>query len=315
MSSIVFVGIDVSQDRLDVALAPSGEAWAVNNDEAGIHQLVTRLRPLAPQLIVLEATGRLELPAVAALAATGLPVVVVNPRQSRDFARARGQLAKTDTLDARDLALFAERLRPQVRPLPDAQTQALADLVARRRQIVEMLVAEKNRLHRASRRVAQDIRRHIAFLEKQLHELDDQLQETIQASPVWLEKQALLMSVKGIGPAVSATLLAHLPELGCLNRRQIAALVGVAPLARDSGKYRGPRTIWGGRARVRAPLYMAVLVAMRWNPVIKAFYQRLCAAGKKKKVALTACMRKLLTILNAMLKTKTAWQQKPATAS
>jgi len=314
MSTAVFVGIDVSQDHLDVALAPSGEAWQVRNDELGIGQLVTRLKPLAPQLIVLEATGRLEVPAVAALAAAGLPVVVVNPRQSRDFARALGQLAKTDTLDARGLALFAERLRPQVRPLPDAETQALADLVARRRQIVEMLVAEKNRLRRASRRVAHDIRRHIAFLEKRLGELDGQLREAIEASPVWLEKQELLMSVKGVGPAVCATLLADLPELGQLNRRQIAALVGVAPLNRDSGKQRGQRTIWGGRARVRGPLYMAVLVAMRWNPVIKTFYQRLLAAGKKKKVALTACMRKLLTILNAMLKNKTAWRENPATA-
>ena len=315
MSNAVFVGIDVSQDHLDVALAPSGEAWQVGNDEPGIGRLLARLTELRPQLIVLEATGRLELPAAAALGAAGLPVVVVNPRQSRDFARATGQLAKTDTLDARGLALFAERIRPAVRPLPDAAAQALADLVARRRQIVEMLVAEKNRLTRASKRVARDIRRHIAFLENQLAELNNQLQEAIAASPLWLEKQELLMSTPGVGPTVAATLLANLPELGRLDRRQIAALVGVAPLNRDSGKYRGQRTIWGGRAQVRAPLYMAVLVAMRWNPIIKTFYRRLLAAGKKKKVALTACMRKLLTILNAMLKNKTAWQQKSATAS
>ena len=315
MSSAVFVGIDVSQDHLDVALAPSGEAWQVGNDEPGIGRLLARLTELRPELIVLEATGRLELPAAAALGAAGLPVVVVNPRQSRDFARATGQLAKTDTLDARGLALFAERIRPAVRPLPDAAAQALADLVARRRQIVEMLVAEKNRLTRASKRVARDIRRHIAFLENQLAELNNQLQEAIAASPLWLEKQELLMSTPGVGPTVAATLLANLPELGRLDRRQIAALVGVAPLNRDSGKYRGQRTIWGGRAQVRAPLYMAVLVAMRWNPIIKTFYRRLLAAGKKKKVALTACMRKLLTILNAMLKNKTAWQQKAATAS
>ena len=315
MSNAVFVGIDVSQDHLDVALAPSGEAWQVGNDEPGIGRLLARLTALRPQLIVLEATGRLELPAAAALGAAGLPVVVVNPRQSRDFARATGQLAKTDTLDARGLALFAERIRPAVRPLPDAAAQALADLVARRRQIVEMLVAEKNRLTRASKRVARDIRRHIAFLENQLAELNNQLQEAIAASPLWLEKQELLMSTPGVGPTVAATLLANLPELGRLDRRQIAALVGVAPLNRDSGKYRGQRTIWGGRAQVRAPLYMAVLVAMRWNPIIKTFYRRLLAAGKKKKVALTACMRKLLTILNAMLKNKTAWQQKAATAS
>ena len=315
MSNAVFVGIDVSQDHLDVALAPSGEAWQVGNDEPGIGRLLARLTELRPELIVLEATGRLELPAAAALGAAGLPVVVVNPRQSRDFARATGQLAKTDTLDARGLALFAERIRPAVRPLPDAAAQALADLVARRRQIVEMLVAEKNRLTRASKRVARDIRRHIAFLENQLAELNNQLQEAIAASPLWLEKQELLMSTPGVGPTVAATLLANLPELGRLDRRQIAALVGVAPLNRDSGKYRGQRTIWGGRAQVRAPLYMAVLVAMRWNPIIKTFYRRLLAAGKKKKVALTACMRKLLTILNAMLKNKTAWQQKSATAS
>jgi len=315
MSTAVFVGIDVSQDCLDVAVAPSGDAWQVTNDEPGLAELVERLKDLAPQLIVLEATGRLELPAVAALAAADLPVVVINPRQSRDFARALGQLAKTDTLDARGLALFAERVRPAVRPLRDAEAQALADLVVRRRQLVEMLVAEKNRLQRASTRVAKDIRRHIAFLEKQVGQLDDELQEAITASPVWLEKQQLLMSTPGVGPTLAATLLAHLPELGELNRRQIAALVGVAPLNRDSGRYRGQRTIWGGRARVRAPLYMAVLVAMRWNPVIQTFYQRLLAAGKKKKVALTACMRKLLTILNAMLKTKTAWHEKTATAS
>lgn len=315
MSTAFFVGIDVSQDQLDVALAPSGAAWRVANDEPGIGQLVARLTALRPELVVLEATGRLELPAVAALAAAGLPVVVVNPRQSRDFARSTGQLAKTDTLDARGLALFAERVRPAVRPLPSAAAQALTDLVARRRQIVEMIVAEKNRLNRASQRVARDIRRHIAFLEKRLAALDEELQEAIAASPLWLEKQELLMSTPGVGPTVAATLLADLPELGRLDRRQIAALVGVAPLNRDSGKYRGQRTIWGGRARVRAPLYMAVLVAMRWNPVIKTFYQRLLAAGKKKKVALTACMRKLLTILNAMLKNKTAWQEKPATVA
>lgn len=315
MSSVVFVGIDVSQDRLDVALAPSGEAWQVPNDEPGLGQLVARLTALRPERIVLEATGRLELPAVVALVAAGLPVVVVNPRQSRNFARSTGQLAKTDTLDAQCLAAFAERVRPPARPLPDADARALMDLVARRRQIVEMLVAEKNRLTRASQRVAHDIRRHITFLEQRLEELNNQLQEAIAASPLWLEKQELLMSAPGVGPTVSATLLANLPELGCLDRRQIAALVGVAPLNRDSGKYRGQRTIWGGRTRVRAPLYMAVLVAMRWNPVIRTFYQRLLAAGKKKKVALTACMRKLLTILNAMLKNKTAWQQKPATLS
>lgn len=315
MSTAVFVGIDVSRDHLDVALAPQGGTWQATNDEPGIAAMVCRLRELAPQRIVLEATGRLELPAVAALAAAALPVVVINPRQSRDFARALGQLAKTDTLDAHGLALFAERIQPPVRPLPDAQTQALTDLVTRRRQIVEMIVAEKNRLVRASGHVASDIRRHVAFLEKRLSALDDDLQEAIAASPLWLEKQALLMSVPGVGPTVSATLLADLPELGRLSRRQIAALVGVAPLNRDSGRYRGQRTIWGGRARVRAPLYMAVLVAMRWNPVLRVFYRRLLAAGKKKKVALTACMRKLLVILNAMLRTHTAWQQKPATVS
>jgi transposase len=315
MSTAVFVGIDVSQDHLDVALAPTGEAWQVANDEPGLAELVPRLKERRPQLIVLEATGRLELPAVAALAAAGLPVVVVNPRQSRDFARALGQLAKTDSLDAQGLALFAERIRPPVRPLPDQVTQALSDLVTRRRQIVEMVVAEKNRLTRASKRVTQDIRRHLAFLEKRLEALNDELQETIAASPLHLEKQELLMSVPGVGPTVSASLLADLPELGQLDRWQLATLVGVAPLNRDSGRYRGQRTIWGGRARVRAPLYMAVLVAIRWNPIIKTFYQRLRAAGKKKKVALTACMRKLLVILNAMLKTNTAWLQKPATAS
>lgn len=257
---------------------------------------------------MLEATGGLEVALLSALAAAGLPVVAVNPRQVRDFARASGQLAKTDRVDAHILAQFAEAIRPPVRPLPDEQTQALAALVTRRRQLLEMLQAEKNRLRLTAAPIRRRVQTHITWLKRELAALDKDLTRTIRTSSVWRERDDVLRSVPGVGPVFVSTLFAHLPELGTLSRKQIAALVGVAPFARDSGSLRGRRMIWGGRAPVRAALYMATLVATRYNSVIRTFYQRLCQAGKVKKVALTACMRKLLTILNAMLKTGTVWQ-------
>jgi transposase len=302
-----YVGIDVAKDQLDVAILPTGKNWRVPADPQGITQLQERLQELAPALIVLEATGGLELPLVGALGVAGLPVVVVNPRQVRDFARALGRLAKTDTLDAQVLAHFGEATKPQVRPLADAQTQELKALVARRRQVVEMLVAEKNRQRRTLPTVQQRIARHLKVLEQELAELDRDLGQMLRQSPLWREREDLLRSAPGIGPTLAATLLAQLPELGTLERRQIAALVGVAPLNRDSGTLRGKRTTWGGRASLRAALYMATLAATRWNPVIRAFYLRLCEAGKPKKVALTACMRKLVCILNAMVKHGEPW--------
>jgi transposase len=298
----------VSKATLDIAMRPTEEQWQLPHTEEGIRDLVTRLAGVHPSLIVLEATGGLEVSLVAALATAKLPVAVVNPRQIRDFARATGKLAKTDRLDAQVLAHFAQAVHPTPRPLPDAGLQALEGLLTRRRQVVGMLTAEKNRLASARPPVRQDIQEHITWLERQLAKLDEELRHTLHASPLWREKDDLLQSVPGVGPVLSLTLLAELPELGTLDRRQIAALEGVAPLNRDSGTLRGRRIVWGGRARVRATLYMAALVASRWNPVIMAFYQRLCSAGKPKKVALTACMRKLLTILNAMLEHHVGWQ-------
>lgn len=307
----IYFGIDVAKDSLDVAQRPGTEVWHLSNDEAGIASLVQRLVQVRPASVVLEATGGLEMPLVAALVAAWLPVAVVNPRQVRDFARATGRLAKTDAIDAQILARFAEAVRPPIRPLPDAATQELSALLTRRRQLVEMLTAEKNRLRTATRAVRSDIQDHIRWLESRLSDLDRELAETIRSSPAWRTQDNLLQSTPGVGPVVSTTLLAALPELGALNRKEIAALVGVAPLNRDSGSFRGKRTVWGGRPQVRAVLYMATLVASRRNPVIRAFYQSACgglAAGKPKKVALTACMRKLLTILNAMIRHRTPWQ-------
>lgn len=303
----LYVGIDVAKARLDVAVHPAGELWSVRNEEEEIIQLVSRLQALSPALIVLEATGGVELPLVAALAAAGLPVVPVNPRQVRDFAKATGKLAKTDRLDSQIIALFGARVQPVFRPLPDAEAQALGALLARRRQVVTMLTAEKNRLSRALPRVSPRIEAHIAWLMRELEDLEGDLRQTLHESPLWQQRDDLLRGVPGVGPVLSLTLLAELPELGALNGKQIAALVGVAPLNRDSGMLRGKRTVWGGRAKVRAALYMATLVATRYNPVIRGFYARLCSAGKAKKVALTACMRKLLIILNAMLKHRTPW--------
>jgi transposase len=307
MNTQVCVGIDVSQSQLDVAVRP-GTCFSVSNDEVGWATLVAQLRHLVPVRIVLEATGGLEMPLVGALAVASLPVVVVNPRQVRDFARATGQLAKTDALDAQILAHFAEVIRPPLRPFPDAQTQALAALSARRRHLIAMLTAEKNRLRTATPAIRRSLRRHLVWLQRERTQLDTELAEAIQASPVWRDKDDLLRSVPGVGPVLTTTVLANLPELGALTHKQIAALVGVAPLNRDSGTLHGKRMVWGGRAQVRAALYMAAIVATRYNPTIKTFYQRLCQAGKAKKVALTACMRKLLTILNAMLKSSTSWR-------
>src|SRR2546423_2274346 len=303
-----FVGIDVAKAQLDVALRPSGERRAVANDASGVETLVDWVQTLHPTLIVLEATGGLERVVTSALATAGLPVVVVNPRQARDCARARGQLAKTDSLDARALAHGADVIRPTPRPWPDAQTQELRALLGRRQPLIGMRTAEQNRLAGTCGRLTQDIEAHIAWLNARIATLDDDLEPMLRASPLWRENDDLLQSVPGIGPVCARTLLLELPELGTLTRQQSAALVGVAPLNGDSGTLRGRRTIWGGRAHVRTVLYMGTRVATRFNPRIKAFYQRLLAAGKRKKVALTACMHKLLTILNAMLKHRKAWQ-------
>lgn len=305
----IFIGIDVAQDRLDAHVFPSDESFAVRRDSEGLGVLVERLRRLDPYLVVLEATGGFEVTVAAAVAAAQIPLAVVNPRQIRDFARSTGQLAKTDALDAKAIARFAEAVRPQPRPVPDAQARALGELVARRRQIVEMMTAERNRRRQlTSRRLIKSVDRLLAVLQKELSEIEQELDEGIRGTPAWRERDELLRSVPGIGNVVARSLIADLPELGRLDRKQIAALVGVAPLNRDSGKMRGKRTTWGGRAKVRCALYMAALVASRYNPLLKAFYQRLISAGKPKKLALTAVMRKLLTILNAMIRDNTRWQ-------
>jgi len=308
----LWIGMDVAASHLDVAVRPSGEHWQVAYTDEALATLTARLQALGPTLVVLEATGGLELRVAGALAAAGLPVAIVNPRQVRDFAKATGRLAKTDALDAHVLAHFAAAVQPAVRPLPDACTQELQALLARRRQLVEMLTAERNRLLRASGRIRAQVHEHIRWLEHRLQDVDRDLDQAVRARPAWRSQEDLLRSVPGVGPGLSRTLLAQLPELGQLDRKRLAALVGVAPLNRDSGTGRGKRSIWGGRAPVRAVLYMGVLSATRCNPVIRAFYARLCAAGKPRKVALTACMHKLLGILNAILRHQTAWQAPPA---
>ena len=307
-TALVVVGIDVAKAYLDVAVRPSGEPFRVPYDTTGITAALARLSQLRPTRIVLEATGGLERALVRALVDAALPVIVVNPRQVRDFAKATGRLAKTDALDAQALAHFAEVIQPTERALPDLPTEELAALLARRRQVLAMQHAEHNRLDRAPAGVQKRIRVHLRWLATELARLDQDLDDRIQQRPVWCEREDLLQSAPGIGPVMSRTVLAELPELGTLNRKQIAALVGVAPFNRDSGRWRGQRTIWGGRASVRRALYMAALVATRWNPTIRAFYQRLRAAGKAPKVALVAAMRKLLTILNAMVHHGTRWQ-------
>lgn len=307
-----YIGIDVSKATLDVASLPDGESWTVANDDQGLAELAPRLVARTPALIVLEATGGFEMLAALTLAKVGLPIAVVNPRQVRDFAKAMGRLAKTDALDAGLLADFAQRVRPAPRPLPDEAALLLESLLTRRRQIVDMLTAEKNRLGFARGPVQRDISQHIRWLEKRLSAVDGDLQDAVTASPLYHAKAELLRSVPGVGQVTTLTLLATLPELGQLSRHQIAALVGVAPMNRDSGTMRGKRMVWGGRAPVRAVLYMAALVGLKHNPVLRVFSERLRAAGKPFKVAATACMRKLLTILNAMLHQNRRWDPQHA---
>jgi transposase len=309
-SSSVFVGIDVSKDRLDVHLRPTGKAFCVSRDGKGLDDLISRLVDLPVALVVLEATGGFEATVAAALAGVGLPLCVVNPRQIRDFARAMGRLAKTDALDAEAIALFAERIRPEARPLLDPERARLAEFVSRRRQVIEMIGMETNRSRRATdKRLAKRLDRHVAFLEKELVEIDRDIGEAIKSSAVWCKTEALLKSVPGIGDVTARTLLAEMPELGTVDRHQIAALVGVAPVNRDSGLMRGHRAIAGGRTSVRNVLYMAAVTAIRRNPVFRTFYNRLITRGRPKKVALVAVLRKLLTILNAIVRDLTPWRQ------
>jgi transposase len=306
---IIVVGIDVSKDRLDVAVRPSGEVFAVERNASGVDRLIERMRSVSPCMIALEATGGFETVVVASLAAAALAVVVVNPAQIRAFAKAVGQRAKTDPIDAAVIAHFAEATKPELRALPDEATRLLADLVARRRQIIEMIGAESQREKRiVVPRLRKSIRRVIGMLEKELSELDAEIDDSVRGSPAWREKEDLLASVPGVGPIISRTLIADLPELGTLSRKQIAALAGLAPFTRQSGQWKGRSFIGGGRASVRTALFMGAMVAMRHNPVLKAFFGRLIAAGKPKMVALIAVARKLLTILNAIVRDKRPWQ-------
>lgn len=300
--SEIYVGIDVSKKTLDLAIIPAGESQGYDNNQKGIDQLVKRLKNIEPKLIVLEATGGLESPAAGAIAAAGLDVVVANPGQVRHYARAMGKKAKTDRLDAFVLAEFGLATKPEVRPLKDDLAQELTDMMSRRRQLIQMRAMEKNRLAAMPKRVRKQIKEHIDWMDKQIKDLDKDLGEMIKDSPIWRHKENLLKSVPGIGPVAARSLIAYLPELGSLNRQQIAALVGVAPYNKDSGKYRGPRKCWGGRGHVRTALFMATLSATRSNPIIAPFYRRLIDKGKKHKVAMTACMRKLIVITNAMLR-------------
>ena len=304
----VFIGMDVSKATLDVAVRPTGEEMSFANTEDGVAAMTDFIQSFSPRLIVLEVTGGWEAVAVSALAAKGLPVVVVNPRHVRNFAKATGLLAKTDKIDARTIARFAEAVKPEVRPLKDEEARRLDAFLSRRRQLLQMSTAEKNRLVLAPRWTKKDIQAHIEWLEKELDKVNRELQKLIQKSPLWRERNEILQSVKGVGPAMSITLISDLPELGALSRKKIAALVGIAPLNRDSGKYRGRRIIWGGRSQIRVVLYMAARAAIRFNPVIRDFAERLKKAGKPYKVFVTACMRKLLTILNTMVKNGTRWQ-------
>lgn len=308
MEPLLFVGIDVSKAALDVAVRPTGEAWQAANDPNGVDALAARIAEFDPALVVLEATGPYGAPCAAALAAAGVPVAVVNPRQVRDFAKATGRLAKTDALDAAVLALFAERVRPDPRPLPDAESEALAAILARRRQLITMLVAEKNRAYVAAPAVRRSVAKHVRWLERELAGVDGELSQAIRESSVWRAKDDLLRAIPGVGRVLATTLLADLPELGQLSRREIAALVGVAPLNRDSGTLRGRRSVWGGRATVRTALYMAALAAVRSNPPVKALYERLVEKGKPKKVALVACARKLLVTCNAVVRDGQPWE-------
>jgi len=308
-----FVGIDVSKSTLDVCIEPAVQTLHVAYDEAGIKQIVVRLKEVNPTLIVMEATGGLEVRIATALAGKGLPVAVINPRQARDFAKATGQLAKTDQVDAAVLAAFAQAIRPQVRPLKDADTRALDDMVSRRRQLIDMRVQETLRLGTAaSKPLEKSLNKHIAWLDKQIAKIDTDLTNRLRKSDIWRTKDDLLRGIPGVGPVTTLTMLAKCPELGKLNRREIAALIGVAPLANDSGKHRGKRFVWGGRADVRAVLYMAAVSAIKHNDSIKAFAERLRKTGKPPKVVIVACMRKLLTMMNSMLKNNTPWNPKIA---
>ena len=307
-----FVGIDVSKGTLDLCIEPAGETLHVDYDDKGISQVVKRLVEVSPTLIVMEATGSLEMRLAGELSAKSLPVAIINPRQARDFAKATGQLAKTDSVDAAILAAFARAIRPAVRPIKDADTRALDDLVTRRRQLVDMRVQETLRLGTASKIQKKSLAAHITWLNKRITDLDDEMTKRLHASSVWKSKDDLLRGIPGVGEVTSLTMLAKCPELGQLNRREIAALTGVAPLAKDSGKHRGKRFIWGGRADVRAVLYMATISAMRFNSRIKPFAERLKQAGKPGKVIIVACMRKLLTIMNTILKNNTPWSPQNA---
>lgn len=305
----IYVGVDVSKDRLDVALRPSGEAFVVTRDGKGLNELIERLQVMAPALIAVEATGGFETIVAAAIAGANLPLAVVNPAQVRHFAQAVGQRAKSDPLDAAVIARFAEAVKPEPRPVPDAEARLLMELVSRRTQIIEMLVAERQREKRAAAvRVRKSLARHIATLEKELPVIDRDIDTLVRGSPVWREKEDLLITVPGIGSTLAGTCLAQIPELGSLDRRKIASLVGVAPFIRQSGRWRGKSMIAGGRAGPRAAVFMAALTASRCNPVLRAFYQALLARGKPKMVALIAVARKVLTILNAMLRDKKQWQ-------
>jgi transposase len=303
----VFIGIDISKQYCDLAVIPDGTQRRFSNDEEGHEAIRAFIVPLHPARIVMEATGGYEMGVMRILADNRLPVVAVNPRQVRDFAKATGTFAKTDTIDADILAQFAKVIQPDIRPLPEKEAEVLRALTARRRQLIQMLTMEKNRLEKSPPAGSEDIRNHIYYLTEALKKIDKDISRTIRKSPLWKEKETILTSMPGVGPVISCTLIAALPELGTLNRKAIAALVGLAPFNRDSGKYRGRRTIWGGRSHVRAALYMGTVSAIKFNPAIRAFYLRLIEAGKAKKLALTACMRKLLTILNTMMKNKATW--------
>jgi len=308
MSTEHFVGIDVSKDKLDVAVYPSNQVFQVDNDPNKLDELLQTLQDLQPLLIVFESTGGYELLAATTLYAAGLPAVIVNARQIRDFAKSVGKLAKTDTIDAQVIAHFACAVRPEVRPFKDKSTQELSALVTRRRQIVDMIVAESNRLTLATKQNQKDIKAHIRWLKKRLLQIDNNIKGQVHKSPVFHKKDKILQSTPGVGPTTAVSLICGLPELGTLNRKKIAALIGLAPLNRDSGRFRGRRMIWGGRAHVRAVLYMSTLSAIQFNPIIRQFYKRLREAGKCNKVAMTACMRKLLTILNAMMRDQRCWR-------
>jgi transposase len=304
----IYAGVDISKDYLDMTFVDSDKKWKFANNKAGIKEAIEVFKEMAPVMVIFEATGGLELSLWSALTKAGINAAPINPRQIRNFAQAKGTLAKTDIIDAQIIAQYGHAMKPRPQFVPD--TQDLKEMMSRRSQLVEMISAEKNRLKTARQaHIKQEIKAHIDWLEKRLRDADKALKQAIDNNPVWREKAELLRSTPGVGPAMTAALLAQLPELGALNRHQVAALAGVAPLNRDSGKMRGKRTVWGGRASIRGVLYMATLVATRCNPVISIFYQRLCAEGKAKKVALTACMRKLLIILNSMIKHKTLWQR------